>query len=244
MDIRAALSNRLAALTAAACVAVALVPAASPAEAALITFKFEGLVVGTDYQDGFALFPGASAGSPFSGFFVFDSTTPDTNPDPNIGNYQQTVGAFAFSLAGKTIAFDTAGVVGIPIDPRSTYPILVEPRRYDIAGGTIVDVAGETSSITVGVELLAFEDVLTTDALPLTPPNLADFTITSAAFNFSSLDTTTNVRGGLTSFTLAAGAPGSERPEQVPEPATIALLGIGLGCVALLRRWRGRIGVK
>ena len=89
-------------------IAVCLIGVGSvvPANATPITVNFGGTVVGS----GVPIFPNGTA---ISGSYIYESSTPDTNASPTVGQFNAvsawsvTVGATTFAATGGQIQTDT-----------------------------------------------------------------------------------------------------------------------------------------
>jgi hypothetical protein len=220
--------------------AVQLIPAA---EAALVTFRFEGFVSSTNKP---AVFP---LGQGLNGTYTFDSETPDQNPgNPDQGVYAPVVvfpytdseggvRRFSFTSGSYTatgIAPDLTNAGGGIIvnktssfEPVSSYEVVVDvgnsPLGPDVNGEQLVSMWLSLQDATGRVP-----DSID---LPLTPPNLDDFTSTAFGLFFDA-DATGPAPplGGSVVFTVTSLAP-------IPVPPAFYLFGSGLlGLVGMARR--------
>ena len=192
--------------------ALGLLVSPHPALGSLVTFEFAGEV--THVRDDDGLLGGAvTVGSPFSGVYTFESTTPDSDWDlPEAGTYDDAitflsgeVGAISFGGAGSTFVWVRK------------YSSVV----FDLyLVGADVSLPGVTEILDFNIGLkdstgTAFAD----DSLPVSPPALVEFD--STWFIFEAESERLRLGGELTALTSL-----------VPEPGMIMLLAlaaIGLG---------------
>jgi hypothetical protein len=192
----------------------------SPAWAEEVTFAFSGHITGLSGDVGF-LGGTIPVGTPFSGSYKFESTTPDATPgDPSLGSYNGALRAFSVQVGPHLLT----GTLN-PVRNRIGVLHCVEGADFGdyYTPGDRMSLLGKA----VDTSILLFDSsatAFTSDALPLTPPSLTlfderEFQIVDAAMYARFF-----VVGQLTSFT------------HVPEPGTLALL--ALGGLTLLRRTR------
>lgn len=191
----------------------------SVAQAALITFSFEGTVVGASSS----LNPPISPNTPIKGFYKFESTTPDLLPgNLVVGRY--ALSGFSVSLlgtVGKTYTMGPAGERTIEIVNSFSDAYRVSLARVEldqpqaIVGPSINDFAPRAFQFSIAGN----DDLFTNDSLLLAPPSLgsAPFTMTFYRNGVGGLEAV-QASGGLTSLTLAP----------VPLPGALLLFGSGL----------------
>lgn len=186
------------------------------ATASLVTFTYNGSVdsIGAPgYQ-----VPSFNIGDPFQVTFTFESATPDSNPDPTIGNY------YALSALSFTIG-SYSGYLNpfTPINVGYNYTGQGAPQDYY----NIITLSPYIHGPTVGgwspyQFVFQLQDpthsAFTSDALPLTPPNPASFV------------------GPDTYMSLTFGGPNNaysavlaDSITSAPEPSTRIIFGIGFG---------------
>ncbi len=183
-----------------------------------VTWDFAGEV--TNVFDENDLLGGAvTVGTPFSGSFTFESTTPDADPrDPTFGSYPDAV----VSALGQVGGFEFSG----PIEGENFISVLEDLLGAD-SYGTMV-----------GVELLGHPSVLrlilvdssatmfSSDSLPPFPPDLG--TLGTARYSvFSESDPFPFSVGGDIMFL-------------VPDPGTFSLIAIGMLGIGRRRSARRR----
>jgi len=212
----------------AAALGFTLLGAVTTAEAAPITFAFTGTV----QQVVPALSGTFQPGDAFSGSYTFESTTPDTDPSPGFGLYANGMTSLTFTIGSYTGGADCSAAAscniavqdGGPGDCALTDCYLVtakHPTGPSVEGVLPTDFA---------LSLLDNSGLaLSSDALPLTPPDISNFSITFFGVNFD--DFAFGVQGKLTSLTSQAAG-------TVDEPSVLFLVaGAFLGLV-LQRRPR------
>jgi hypothetical protein len=183
----------------------------SRAGAVPIEFGFTGVVTGGSFV----------TGTPISGSYVFESTTPGTPPSGTAVGYLDAVLAFSVSVGSTT--FTLGPEVGPATNEIDVYNNLATGGGTDIYLVLVPLLSGGGAALRLeadqGVPLLA------SSALPLTPPDLS---LANAAV-LELLDTGSDATGQITSLFL------------VPEPAAGALTALGIvGSVALSRRYDRR----
>jgi hypothetical protein len=197
------------------------------AQAALVTFNFEGKVVAPVHPILILNNVGISVGTPFSGSYTFESTTPDLrNLQSNVGQYAYT--DLSITLLGQTYSLDTAAATVRAINVVNNADPLTD--GYAVLFSRSPFVGGSPEVFTLQI---AKPGLFSDDALPLTPFSLNGLTNSSVAMGgFGPLAPFgVAVLGGLTSLTLAP----------VPLPGAILLFGTSLiGLVGL--GYRRRMG--
>jgi len=211
----------------------------APVSASPITFAFTGNVISVSAP----LSGTFNTSQTLSGFYTFESTTPDTVPlDATLGFYtgaltalSLTVGSYTGTLGpappGSAIAVENNRVFVFEPLPRNSYTVGAGFVGPDVAGLSPLFVSVVSVFDPTGT-------ALNSDSLPTTPPNLSAFTQgLGFALIFGDPDFPEDeqqVRGTLTSLTLV-----TEPPEgtPIPEPSTWLLLSSGLAGIAV---WRQR----
>ena len=136
-------------------------------------------------------------GDPITGFYVYDSTTPDSNPQSMFGEYNYTIAPYGMSLTSGNLTFltDPANVnltIGI-VDNYGSPP----PPGSD---GYIVNSKTNlmlNNSLNLTMDNIIWQlhdypgDALSSDTLPSTPPDLTqwgdnDLTIDGGKYPFPS----------------------------------------------------------
>jgi hypothetical protein len=146
--------------------------AVRPAVAAPVPVVIVGTVATVEDPSGL-LDGSVTAGGPFVGVYVFDSATADSNPDPTVGDYWHTAAGYGISvwMGNYTFATDPAAVdflVEVVDRPQGDNYLLRSYNNLPAAVGVWVDHIAWQLDDPTGT-------ALANDALPLTPPNLADW---------------------------------------------------------------------
>jgi hypothetical protein len=169
---------------------------------------------------------GVVPGARFGGFLVFESSTPDGDPDPLFGRYLGAPTGFRAEFDALIVDFMAGGS---------------EQVFVDVPGGSLPDVyaallatasPASLPSLLVSLELVDSSGLaFATDALPLVPPLLAALDPYSAA-QATSLGFTTRLQLLFGESTRVDAA----LTRLVPEPGSLVLLAAGVG----LARWSRR----
>lgn len=176
---------------------------ASGASAAPIVFQFTATVTQVDAQLTSAFTPGQT----LTGSYRFESTTMDSAADPATGLYFGT-GTLFTVLAGGS-AFTASSV---DIDITNTAPVDI----YRVVGS---GVSGPSlGGLPVSSLVLALTDnsapvnALSTDALPLSPPSLANFNVRLLTLVFSQGANAASVVAEVNMLTTAVTEPALAAP--------------------------------
>lgn len=203
----------------AGCAALLLALAAPAAGAATLTVTWTGHVTSVDS----ALSSTFTVGDPASGSFQIETTTPDSDPAANHGQYDALVN-MSITLSGITATSAAPTLGGLSI--------------FDSAPGVFVDGLEQDAGPWVGDDIgslrffsangLNLEDqqstAFTTDAIP-TSLDLSQFEIRNFGLNYFEGELLVQARAFADSITFT-----------VPEPGALALLALGAAGVALRRR--------
>ena len=199
------------------------------AGAAPITFTTHGIVTNVSPNILSQFF---RVGDPYSASYTFESETVGI-PVPGGKDYPALISA-SFSIGGYTGSLNPArsGIsvrnnlpsIGSSIDSYVVDSIDVEGPPVS----TIVGPAGPTNMDLIS--LVGFPSALSSDALPLTPPDLSAFFQNGWHLIFETFDLPfTQVNGNISSLELLL---------PVPEPGTLLLTSVGLAAVLIAARRR------
>ena len=184
-----------------------------------VTWEFAGEI--TSVRDDDDRLAGAvTVGSPFSGSFTFESTTPDSSPDnPGLGEYANAVLSVSGEVAGMPFlgSGDLFSAISIFDGP---FGFTFDSYNIDILD-IDTDFLGETSDFSFTVRD-STGTALSTDSLLRSPPDLASFDLRN--FTLTTQSEAVGLAGEITFLT--------------PEPTTLVLL--ALAALAGIRRVRRR----
>jgi hypothetical protein len=187
-----------------------------PAQATLITIEIEAVVDTVEDEDNY-LEGQISPGNIITGYYTYESTTPDTNPSASGGRYEHSTSPYGIFLSVGGFDFQTDLTnVDFLIEVENDHPpednyFLLSQSNLDLSNGTTVDSISWWLYDPTG-------NALSTDALPATEPVLDDWQGNQLRLE------------GDRTFLIDAHVTSA-----IPEAATILLMSLGLG---FLRRRR------
>jgi len=197
------------------------------ASAAEITFQWYGTVSFVDPSYSGVLSPlGIVVGAPMRGSYTFESTTADTAPgDPDLGEYTGAIVAWEMSLGHLDFSLDAGGSV-------NEISVVLDTSEHFYNPAASVNespaTAGLPPNLTGDVLLLdVSKTVITDDSLPLSPPQLPDFT--AALVGIFDEDTALVViDADMTLLWDANAVPGLSTPALLMLAALLVAAGVGL----------------
>ncbi|HKY06936.1 MAG TPA: PEP-CTERM sorting domain-containing protein, partial [Candidatus Binatia bacterium] len=202
------------------CLAIAILIAVhyAPAGASPITFSFSGTLVFVDPSLSGTFSPGQT----ISGTYTFESTTPDSDPgNPNFGGYPGANTNLSFVAGSYTGSFGGPAFNATNVGLSFPGPFDVYQVNIPLAGPNV----GSATPFQFALDIRDLDQTaLASDALPLTPPDLALFETRAITLIFDD-----------NSFVVAS----LDSLQQVPEPSALFLLvvGIAAGVRSLRRRF-------
>ena len=181
-----------------------------PASANTVTFGFSGNLSNVSND----LFPSFNTGQTLTGFYSFDSTTPDSNPSANRGQYNGTISSLTVTVGSYTATLGTLGdnfiqVRNLP-NNNDRYEV-----RAPLTGPSLVNAGDTFTPVRFRIELKD-GNAFSSDTLPTTPPSLSSFAQNQFRIVFTDGHGNDRIKGSLTSLVA------------VPLPASILLFGAGL----------------
>jgi len=139
--------------------------------AAILNNTFTGNVVSVA-DAGFLLNDSITVGTPIHGFYIFDSSTPDSNTDPTVGDYYHTNSDAGIVVKVGDYVFRT--------DPAHVN-FLIEAVNRTSDDDIVIRSYNNVCSRALVVEHISWQlsdysgAALTNAALPIIPPNLQEF---------------------------------------------------------------------
>ena len=218
-----------------ACALMVAAAATTTAQAAAVTYYFGGTLDSVD-----AGLPSLSIGNSFTGSFTFESTSVNRNsfPLPYVGDYGDSSFAIEGTVNGHSFLSTTTSTCSLNCVAISVYdeaPTLVDffqVANFGLRGEGVLPVTGPNlDGIPPSFLLLQLGDqsgaVFNSVALP---SNLAlsSFDDTRFLIVFEGIGQQARASGPLTYLSTTA--------PPIPEASTSAMLAVGLGALALMRR--------
>ncbi len=200
------------------------------ADAAPITFTFTGTVSQDPLLDPADPFGGTIAfGTPLSGSYVFDSTTPDRDASANGGSYTSAGGSLTLTIGGQLfLAADLLNIgVGNNFSGSDFYTVFAQST-----GGLDV--------FDISLTLQDFNGTVFAGAsLPIDAPSFASFELATLFLTGTIGGNQVQIDGQLTSVICSGKCLADDgTPVPVPEPTTLVLLSTALAAVRLRGRHR------
>ena len=206
-----------------------LVVVPTVADAAPITFVFTGTVTQDPLLDPVDPFGGTIAsGTPFSGSYVFESTTDDGDGSLNGGSYTSAGGSLTLTIGSQTfLAADLLNIgVGNNFSGSDFYTVFAQST----GGPDVFDI----SLLLQDFDATVFGSPL----LPTDAPPLSAFELATLALSGTVSGNQVQIDGQIMSLICTDGCvPGGGTPP-VPEPTTLILLSTALAAMRLRGRHR------
>ena len=193
------------------CVLCGLVFWPVAAQAVLITIEIEAVVDRVDDPHGY-LEGKIIVGDIITGSYMYESTTPDTNPLQKGGRYEHTTAPHGIFLSVGGFVFETnPGNVDFLIEIENDHPpddnyLVRSHNNLPLSNGTLIG----------GISWLLEDNTgnaLSSDALPLTAPVLDDWGFNRLTVNGGTRAIPFGIMGHVTSA--------------IPEPASVLLFALG-----------------
>lgn len=209
-----------------------LLAVSGTAEAGPVTFDYTGTV--SDFSDPLGALPSSVAsGSGFELSYTFESSISDEHSSSNVGFYRHSSGLFTdFTV--------TIGDAVFSLHPTATGGNILVFDDFSPNGDVFQSVGFLDDGYGyVGIRAIqefrdSSADAFASDALPLTAPNVADFTDRNFFRLFGILSGFSDpffIDGTIDAFQASD-------PVAVPEPPSMALFAAGLAALVWLAAWR------
>jgi hypothetical protein len=221
-----------------------LAPAAS---AAPITWVLQGQVTMVEYAPNSPVDPskidqlaalGVEPLAPFTGQLVFESSAPDVDSSGSFGRYQDALLSYSLDIGSWSVEMDASTIfTDIDISLQGGPQPPGYPYFYSVITEGI-DSPHLFGGITPVMELNLLDsegDAILNDDLLMLPPDLSVFDPHDPAMlwalgKLTGMDVLLAAGPGVIAITGELGS------ITLPEPASVLLLGLGLGALAVLRR--------
>jgi hypothetical protein len=187
-----------------------------------VRFDYSGEVTAVQDPDD-VLGGSVTVGTPFSGMWIYETTTPDYSPDPSAGMYNNAVSAWTLAMGGNNWQFAPPTEILVS-NPATGWDSFEQDGAMQPAFGSIDSDLLFTLTDHDG-------SAMDSDALP-TSLNVSEFEIRQLdlLYDFDAPTRTVYVGGTINSISSAT----------VPEPSALALLGVAAGFLVYASRRRRR----
>jgi hypothetical protein len=204
--------------------------AAASAQATTMTWRIEGVV--RHFNDGTrgplpatvtAL--GIDAGAPVTVVLELDDSLPDTLTDPDTGSYAGSLVGGSLTVGSLTMDI-TLGQLTTALNRVGDTSLY---RISNYFGAATTNAPGLINLPVISIDLVdTGQDAITTEAFPLTPPNLADLDPYEGDLYQGPFDTSVQFGFFEPEFGTAIAEITSIEVISLPEPGTFALVAFGL----------------
>jgi hypothetical protein len=192
------------------------------ASASPVTFGYQGSIVSVAAFDPESPFPDTvDIGTTYTGTYTFNSAAVNGIGGLDSGAYDSPLGTFTLSLGGLFFSFGDVTIVTANVAGSKYYGVQYAENPTDL----------NPTGVLLQINLFALNDsALSSNALPLTPPDLTNFDTTNAFFFTDTIaGNQVELAGALDTLDCVSGC------NTVPEPSSVATVSLALIALAASR---------